>query len=302
MKFYIGVTDNNWFNYLRSFNPDEVNFWRPGGSGFGAIDVGSLFLFKLKKPIDKIVGGGFFVKSTKLPLALAWDAFEEKNGATSFEDLRKLINAHRNHIELNPQIGCIILSEPFFLPENKWVDVPSDWPYSAPGKVYDSADYEGRRIFNEIEFRLGDNLYNGQIVSEPTLHYGKEYLVRGRVGQGAFKILVADAYNKRCAISGEKVLTVLEAAHIKPYRKKGPNWIRNGLLLRSDLHILFDKGYLTLTADHKVEVSRRIKEEFNNGKHYYAFHGKKLYALPKFVEDRPGLEFIRWHNQNRFNG
>jgi len=50
MKFWVGVTDKNWFEYLASINPDEVNFWKPGGQGFGAIELGSPFLFKLKSP------------------------------------------------------------------------------------------------------------------------------------------------------------------------------------------------------------------------------------------------------------
>ena len=49
MKFWVGVTDKNWFEYLASINADEVNFWKPSGQGFSAIDVGSPFLFKLDR-------------------------------------------------------------------------------------------------------------------------------------------------------------------------------------------------------------------------------------------------------------
>lgn len=47
MKFWVGVTDKNWFEYLASINPDEVNFWKLGGQGFDAIELGYPFLFKL---------------------------------------------------------------------------------------------------------------------------------------------------------------------------------------------------------------------------------------------------------------
>ena len=47
MKFWVGVTDKNWFDYLASIKPDEVNFWKPSGQGFGAIELGTPFLFKL---------------------------------------------------------------------------------------------------------------------------------------------------------------------------------------------------------------------------------------------------------------
>ena len=66
------------------------------------------------------------------------------------------------------------------------------------------------------------------------------------------------------------------------------------------MHKLFDRGYITITTDYKVEVSKRIKEEFNNGKHYYAFHGNNLLALPNLNEEKPSLDFIKWHNENVF--
>ncbi|HEY8423583.1 MAG TPA: HNH endonuclease signature motif containing protein, partial [Clostridia bacterium] len=66
-------------------------------------------------------------------------------------------------------------------------------------------------------------------------------------GQGAFRVLVTDAYNRQCAVSGEKILPALEATHIKPYSKEGPNDVKNGILLRADIHKLFDAGYITIT-------------------------------------------------------
>lgn len=70
----------------------------------------------------------------------------------------------------------------------------------------------------------------------------------------------------------------MEAAHIRPYADGGVHEAKNGLLLRRDIHSLFDAGYVTVTPDLRFEVSRRIKEEFDNGKHYYALHGHKIDA------------------------
>jgi putative restriction endonuclease len=120
------------------------------------------------------------------------------------------------------------------------------------------------------------------------------------LGQGAFKVLVTDAYNRRCAVTGEKTLPVLQAAHIKPYSESGPHSIENGLLLRADMHILFDKGYLTVTPDLHTEVSKRIETNFHNGKEYYKFHGKKLENIPSRLGERPSAEYLRWHNDNKF--
>ena len=80
MNFYVAVTDNEWFTFLKHRKPDEVNFWRPGGKTFSALSMGEPFLFKLHAPNNYIVGGGFFVRYTKLPLSMVWKVFGEKNG------------------------------------------------------------------------------------------------------------------------------------------------------------------------------------------------------------------------------
>jgi putative restriction endonuclease len=95
---------------------------------------------------------------------------------------------------------------------------------------------------------------------------------------------------------------VLEAAHIRPYSRSGPHVISNGLLLRSDLHILFDDGYLTVNEDLEVEVSRNIRERFENGREYYRYQGKPLLSLPHDSEHRPSKEFLQWHRTKVFQG
>jgi putative restriction endonuclease len=80
----------------------------------------------------------------------------------------------------------------------------------------------------------------------------------------------------------------------------GPHAISNGLLLRSDLHKLFDKGYITVSEDYSIEVSGRIKEEFENGRDYYRYHGHKLIVVPEDFRERPGAGYLQWHNENVF--
>jgi putative restriction endonuclease len=63
MKFWVGVTDNKWYQFLSKICPDEVNFWQPSGTPpFTGAPIGLPFLFKLKRPYNHIAGGGFFVK------------------------------------------------------------------------------------------------------------------------------------------------------------------------------------------------------------------------------------------------
>jgi putative restriction endonuclease len=111
---------------------------------------------------------------------------------------------------------------------------------------------------------------------------------------------VTDAYQRRCAVTGERTLPVLEAAHIRPFAEHGPHHVENGLLLRSDLHTLFDRGYLTVTEELRVEVSTRIREQFNNGREYYKYHGQPLQVTPRTPTERPARDLLRWHNENCF--
>ena len=87
--------------------------------------------------------------------------------------------------------------------------------------------------------------------------YGKPTLIQPRLAQGTFRVVVTDSYNRRCAVTGERVLPVFEAAHIRPFADGGEHLVENGLLLRSDAHILFDRGYMTMTPEHRV-VSDRL--------------------------------------------
>jgi putative restriction endonuclease len=207
---------------------------------------------------------------------------------------------------VDPDVGCIILNQPFFIPREHWIPVPGNWsPNLVVGKKYDDQEEGGRRTWALVEPWLPRlepaevNDETASVVAEPGRLYGQEYLHRSRLGQGAFRILVTDAYGRRCAISGERTLPVLQASHIKPYGD-GPNRVDNGLLLRSDLHILFDRGYLTVTPELKIEISRRIKEEYENGRDYYKYHGSGLAVLPPALIDRPNPEFLRWHNEKLF--
>ena len=316
MKFYIGNTDKQWFDYLRQTSPDDVNFWQPGGKlRFQAIPAGAPFLFKLKRPINKIAGLGFYVSHSFLPIEFAWEVFQQKNGVETLENFIGKVSSYRtsgNSLLLNPNIGCIILTNPIFFDESDWIDLPADWfPNIVQGKTYNYESQIGKQLWDKVESKIIKYSYLAsqpqslsQLVLEPQEgdRYGKEILTRVRLGQSAFRVLITDAYTRRCSISGERTLPVLEAAHIKPYEKSGPHLVSNGLLLRADIHKLFDRGYITITPKYNIEVSGKIREEFENGRDYYRYHGKNLISLPRRTIDKPMPEFIDWHNNNVFKG
>jgi putative restriction endonuclease len=113
--------------------------------------------------------------------------------------------------------------------------------------------------------------------------------------------MVTDAYERRCVVTNERTLPVLEAAHIRPYAQSGPHEVSNGLLLRSDLHTLFDRGYLTVSPEKRLRVSGRIHEEFENGRDYYALDGQDI-RLPIAPHLAPSRELLEWHADTIFRG
>jgi len=312
MKLWVGVTDNDWYEFLASQKDiDEVNFWQPGGrSHFGVLSPGEPFLFKLHSPENYIVGGGFFAHATRLPLNLAWESFEQMNGAASPEDMREMIEKFRRSPS-DPKadyiIGCILLEQPFFFKREDWIRVPSDFSLNiVQGKSYETSFGTGKVLWERVQEILSaakqEAIFEGRPVEEVYgLRHGKPTLVLPRLGQGAFRVLVTDAYQRRCAVTRERTLPALEAGHIKPFGRNGPHRIDNGLLLRRDIHRLFDLGYVTVTSDHRFEVSKRIKEEFENGRDYYSLRGTQL-LLPSEPALRPAREFLNYHAERVFRG
>lgn len=301
MQMYVGITDLSWFNFLKERNCNEVNFWKPGTQPFKALQENDLFLFKLHAPHNYIVGGGYFVKYSMLPTYLAWDAFGEKNGTASLQELNYSINKYRskNNTDMQcPQIGCIILTDVFYFDEENWIPAPENFSSNiVQGKRYYTENADGLRLFNEIQERIQMQSVDVFMVREERY---RESMTKHRLGQGAFRVVVTDAYQRRCAITGEKTLPVLEAAHIKPYASDGPNSIDNGLLLKSDFHTLFDNGYITIDQDYRINVSRRLYEDYGNGRDYYKYHGQKMLILPERIREMPSKEYLQWHNDNIF--
>jgi len=319
MRLYAGVTDQDWFDFLRA-QPgiDEVNFWQPSPSAeFRILSKGDLFLFKLHRSArtqdrDLIAGGGVFVSYSVLPISLAWEAFEHRNGTRTYSEMRQRLLRYRR-IPDNPhedfQVGCIILTQPFFFDESLWFPAPEWRAPIVRGKAtgYELDKEAGQFIWKNLQRgwqhqRIHDLDGEAQRIEEERARYGKETTIKPRLGQGAFRVLVTDAYQRACAITEEHSLPALEAAHIKPYTESGPHAVNNGLLLRSDLHRLFDRGYITVTPDYRIEISRLLKEEFENGRSYYPFHGHSLSHLPAAVNDRPQKGLLIWHNENVFKG
>lgn len=328
MIMYVGVTDQDWFEMLRAGSYSEVNFWKPGSGNFRAINEGDLFLFKLHSPYNFIVGGGFFERFSVLPTFLVWDTFGRANGVHSLDELHARILKYRkknNTLERSPQIGCVLLNNVFYFHDKDWIPVPEDWKSNiVQGRRYNTDEPYGARLYQQVIERLQDtNAFPADTEEttpdapadpdDPSVDPGssdselilpnrfKAYLTKHRLGQGAFRVGITEAYQRQCAVSGERTLPVLEAAHIQSVQSNGPYSINNGILLRSDIHKLYDTGYITIDSDYRIDVSHHLHEDFGNGKIYYQYQGKKIH-LPADKKDYPSQIYLEWHNNNVFVG
>lgn len=116
--------------------------------------------------------------------------------------------------------------------------------------------------------------------------------IRARRGQKQFRDALIEAYAARCAITGCEVLDVLEAAHVTPYLGPETNHVTNGLLLRADLHTLFDTQLVAVDPETlKVLVSPRIQDPM-----YRALHGQTL-RTTKTRASAPSEAALRKHRE-----
>jgi predicted restriction endonuclease len=113
--------------------------------------------------------------------------------------------------------------------------------------------------------------------------------VVNRYGQPRFREDLLVAYNRSCAISGCTAVPVLEAAHIDPYLGAHTQHVTNGLLLRSDLHTLFDLHLITVTAGIRVAIAPELRAS-----EYSIFDQREL-MMPVRPETRPDAAAVERH-------
>ena len=320
MYGFTATTDYEWYTYLCT-RPDfdEANFWAPSGrAALGTVPFGSPFFFKLKSPHNAIGGFGFLGPITTVPLSLAWEAFGQKNGAPDLPTMAARIRRYRKDsvvekASFDPPVGCRTILQPTFFPPEAWVSAPTDWsPNIVQGKTYDLTRGEGQRMWMACQEQtsarqaliIGDQTGRA---AEPAERYGREVTYCPRLGQGAFRLAVTDAYGRACAVTGEHSLPVLDSAHIQPYADGGAHEVSNGLLLRADLHRLYDRGYVTVTPDFEFRVSAALREEYENGRIYYDLEqslrdGGRVIRLPGNPGHRPDRDRLAWHGDTIFRG
>ena len=195
-------------------------------------------------------------------------------------------------------IGCVFVRDVRFFPQDEIAGPPPGFaPNVVQGKGYDLAEHAVADYFTDLLARLlGASI---EVDLRRPWHrdgpvFGDPRLAPRRLGQRSFQAVVLAAYQRRCAITGTQISPVLQAAHILPVSKGGEHRLDNGLLLRSDVHTLFDQGYLGVDPSFRLQVSPRLRADFGNGKQFYERAGEVI-ALPERRADRPQREFLEWH-------
>ncbi len=309
----VAITDEGWYRFLWQ-RPEltELNFWTPSARRAFRAPPFSPFLFKLRAPDNAICGFAYFAQFSRLPDWLAWESFGLGNGCSSLGEMRSRIAGIRARIRYDErtgsdEIGCIQLVSPTFFPAGAWIPQPTDWqPRTQTPVKYDLEVGEGRRVWQACLAQgtvLPDDMpsFGVPLSVERGRRYGDPRLVKPRLGQATFRVAVLDAYGRACAVTRERSLPTLEASHIRSFAQEGPHEIRNGLLLRADLHRLFDTGYVTVTPRLRLEVSGRLRKDYHNGRTYYPLHGAQL-QVPVDPSLRPDGECLEWHNEHVFRG
>jgi putative restriction endonuclease len=154
----------------------------------------------------------------------------------------------------------------------------------------------------------------GEAVAIPGLHEAQvpftfeqtrervSYLSSRVVRDRIFRRTVLRAYDERCAITGLRLINgggraEVDAAHIRPVEKNGPDIVSNGLALSGTAHWMFDRGLISLSDDLEILISRRVNDQDG----VRALVNKNGLARPPVrVSERPHPHFLKWHREYCF--
>lgn len=178
------------------------------------------------------------------------------------------------------------------LEEEIWNEFHGNWDNLAFESEQLIAKFQNKKIEDIEDFDL-KNLPQGE---------DKETIVKTRVNQSFFRSAILSSYNLKCCITGLSIPDFLVASHIIPWRKDKENRTNphNGLCLNSIHDRAFDGGFITITPDYKVLVSKFF-DEYKNDKavddFFIKYQNQNIILPDKFL---PSKEFLDYHYQNVF--
>ncbi len=199
-----------------------------------------------------------------------------------------------NFGRLDPELkklGITGLTNGSKLEEEVWNEFNNNW---------DDLAFESEKLIAKFQNKSIDEV---QIIDTSQLPEGKDKLkrVRTRVNQSFFRSTILASYNSKCCITGLSISNFLVASHIKPWSKDKINRINphNGLCLNSLHDKAFDKGFITVTPDYKIKISKILydKNDSITNKFFIEYDNKKIILPDRFL---PSKEFLDYHYKEIF--
>jgi putative restriction endonuclease len=160
-------------------------------------------------------------------------------------------------------------------------DVPEEPMRWAQGFAEEHADYE----------------------PETALHPLVQQILQRPFRDRAFSSAVKAAYGDTCAVTGLKIIngggrSEVQAAHIRPVADAGPDSVRNGIALSGTVHWMFDRGLISVDDDYRLLIARdRVPDTVSR-----IIQPSQNIILPARPEERPHLQFLKYHRENVFKG
>ena len=292
-------TSPRWLEFHRLQNSQRVCFWQPTPAYPEKLEFGDRWYF-CRRGSKQIDGYGTFAFWEKFTIREAWNNFGEDNGCESEDELLRLIveaTPAEHEIDLNSEIGCVVLVEVAYF--GKVIDLNKVGlrPLNVRFEYLDDEDpiesfLLGLGVQGDVErgFRLCD---------EAEVKRSEKFL-KDRTGQAAFRKTLREVYGDNCALSGSNPPVVLDAAHIQPYANDASNHVENGLLLRADLHRLFDAGVFYVDEN----LVTRFDENFiRENRNYFRYERVRLtFADIPDIRVRPSKAALKYHRDNVSKG
>jgi len=200
----------------------EANFWQPARPYFGRAGDAVAVQGLRTRPHRPATGSSWY---SVVPAGVAWETFGLANGVESYVDSGSFLPIPGGPAERTTRSApsCCPISS-CYVPD-EYVAAPRDWkPNTVRGEYYDLTVGEGARVWATLT------------ALEPPSVTVKRAAIRPRLIRRAEHV----PYGRRCAVTRDKTLPALDAAHIRPFSEEASHEVQTGILMRSDIHRLFD--------------------------------------------------------------
>lgn len=203
----------------------------------------------------------------------------------------KVGNFGRLDPELKKQ-GIVGLGNGSKLDEIVWNEFNGNWEKLA---------YESELLIAEFQNKKVEEIIDDEIFEFP-LGTERETIIKQRVNQNFFRSTILSSYNIKCCITGLSISNFLVASHIIPWKEDENNRLNphNGLCLNSIHDKAFDKGFITITPDYKIKVSKYFddfKKDDAVSDFFLKYENQSIILPDRFL---PSKDFLDWHYSNLF--